>query len=54
MTREERANGTTPFQTIYDAFYNIVTDDMYLEWTREKGVMIHGDHVHEGIQSFPW
>ena len=36
MTKEERANGTTPFQTIYDAFYNIVTDDMYLEWTKEE------------------
>lgn len=36
MTKEERVNGTTPFQTIYDAFYNIVTDDMYLEWTKEE------------------
>ncbi len=31
-----RETGTTPFQTIFDAFYNIVTDDMYLEWTKEE------------------
>lgn len=30
--------GFTPFQDIYDAFFNIVTDDMYLEWTKEETV----------------
>lgn len=36
MTKQERETGTTPFQTIFDAFYNTVTDDMYLEWTKEE------------------
>ena len=35
MTESERYQGTTPFQTIYDAFFNLVTDDMYLEWAEE-------------------
>ena len=26
----------TPFQTIYDAFLNSITDDMYIEWTEEE------------------
>ena len=33
MTEAERYAGTTPFQDIYKAFYTLVTDDMYLEWT---------------------
>jgi hypothetical protein len=36
MTEAERYADVTPFQTIYDAFYNLVTDDMYLEWTQEE------------------
>ena len=36
MTETERYTGTTPFQTIYDAFFSSVTDDMYLEWTQEE------------------
>lgn len=35
MTETERYSGVTPFQTIYDAFFNLVTDDMYLEWSSE-------------------
>lgn len=35
MTESERYMGTTPFQVIYDAFFNLVTDDMYLEWAEE-------------------
>lgn len=35
MTELERYQGTTPFQTIYNAFFNLVTDDMYLEWAEE-------------------
>lgn len=35
MTEIERYQGTTPFQIIYDAFFNLVTDDMYLEWAEE-------------------
>lgn len=26
---------TTPFETIYDMFLGKITDDMYLEWTKE-------------------
>ena len=29
-------NDKTPFQVIIDAFYDIVTDDMYMEWTPEE------------------
>ena len=36
MTEAERYTDVTPFQNIYDAFYNLVTDDMYLEWTQEE------------------
>ena len=36
MTETERYSGTTPFQIIYDAFFNLVTDDMYLEWGSEE------------------
>ena len=25
----------TPFSTIYDSFFNHITDDMYMEWTKE-------------------
>ena len=35
MTESERYAGTTPFQVIYDAFFALVTDDMYLEWAEE-------------------
>lgn len=30
----ENAVGT-PFQLIYDSFYDSITDDMYVEWTKE-------------------
>lgn len=36
MTEQERYSGTTPFSVIYDAFFNLVTDDMYLEWYEDE------------------
>jgi len=36
MTETERYLGTTPFQDIYDTFFALVTDDMYLEWEEEE------------------
>ena len=38
MTEIERYAGTTPFQIIYDAFFNLVTDDMYLEWEEQETI----------------
>ena len=28
-------NKTTSFKDIIDVFYSLVTDDMYLEWSKE-------------------
>lgn len=36
MNETERYAGQTPFQTIYDSFLNLITDDMYMEWTEEE------------------
>jgi len=36
MTETERYSGTTDFQIIYDAFEDLVTDDMYLEWDKDE------------------
>lgn len=36
MTEAERYTGTTPFQAIYDTFFSLVTDDMYLEWYEDE------------------
>ena len=36
MNTAERNAGTTSFQTIYDAFLSLITDDMYMEWGKEE------------------
>lgn len=36
MHETEREQGTTPFQTIYDSFLSLITDDMYMEWGQEE------------------
>ena len=36
MTDIERYSSTTPFVSIYEAFFSQVTDDMYVEWTEEE------------------
>lgn len=36
MTEQERYLDTTPFKVIYDAFFTLVTDDMYLEWYEDE------------------
>lgn len=36
MSHIERDNENTTFQTIYDAFLSLITDDMYMEWGREE------------------
>lgn len=36
MTEQERYEGTTPFHEIYTVFETLVTEDMYLEWTKEE------------------
>lgn len=36
MLDAERESGQTPFQTIYDSFLSLITDDMYMEWGKEE------------------
>lgn len=36
MNNTERSDGNTTFQTIYDAFLSLITDDMYMEWGEEE------------------
>lgn len=36
MNETERYEGNTQFQTIYDSFLSLVTDDMYMEWNEEE------------------
>lgn len=36
MNAAERYEGKTNFQTIYDAFLSLITDDMYMEWGQEE------------------
>lgn len=36
MTDQERYSGITPFKVIYDSFFTLVTDDMYLEWYEDE------------------
>lgn len=36
MNETERYEGQTHFQTIYDSFLSLITDDMYMEWGEEE------------------
>lgn len=36
MNETERYAGQTHFQTIYDSFLSLITDDMYMEWGEEE------------------
>ncbi len=39
MTESERLQGATPFPVFYDMFFSLVTEDMYLEWSKEETII---------------
>ncbi len=45
-------NNTTPFSVIYDSFFSKITDDMYMELTREDTYKILEELLIAAIQNF--
>ena len=42
----------TPFSTVYDLFFKKITDDMYMEFTREDTEKIVEDLLDSAVHSF--